>query len=151
MRGPVPASLFPRSTPIGRMRMDYKEIMYDVADNIATITFNRPERLNAWTYTMGGEYQHALADAEAREEVRVIILTGAGRGFCAGLDMDQLTDIADGTAPVSGSSDSQDPVSHDNPTQRNFQKGVSFPPAWTYQKRGANDWVSRLLMRVLLY
>lgn len=109
--------------------MNYSEIMYDVADNIATITFNRPERLNAWTYTMGGEYQHALADAEAREEVRVIILTGAGRGFCAGLDMDQLTDIADGTAPVSGSSDSQDPVSHDNPTQRNFQKGVSFPPA----------------------
>ncbi|MCH7908573.1 MAG: enoyl-CoA hydratase/isomerase family protein [Candidatus Hydrogenedentes bacterium] len=82
--------------------MNYSEIMYDVADNIATITFNRPDRLNAWTYTMGGEYQHALADAEAREEVRVIILTGAGRGFCAGLDMDQLTDIAEGTAPGSG-------------------------------------------------
>ena len=69
--------------------MDYKDILYDVADNIATITLNRPDRLNAWTSTMGKEYRHALDDAEARAEVRVIILTGAGRGFCAGLDMNQ--------------------------------------------------------------
>lgn len=109
--------------------MDYKEIIYDVTDNIATITLNRPDRLNAWTDTMGQEYRHVLADAERREEVRVIILTGAGRGFCAGLDMAQLTKLADGSAANSGPSGQQDPPSHDGHTQRNFHEGFSFPPA----------------------
>lgn len=109
--------------------MDYKDILYDVADNIATITLNRPDRLNAWTSTMSQEYRHALADAEAREEVRVIILTGAGRGFCAGLDMSELTNIADGNVVVSASSGSQETASHDGPCQANFRQGVSFPPS----------------------
>lgn len=109
--------------------MDYKDILYDVADNIATITLNRPDRLNAWTSTMGQEYRHALDDAEAREEVRVIILTGAGRGFCAGLDMGELTNIAEGKVVVSASSGSHETASHNGPSDANFGQGVSFPPS----------------------
>ncbi len=109
--------------------MDYQDILYDVSENIATITLNRPDRLNAWTTTMGNEYRHALDDAEGRDEVRVIILTGAGRGFCAGLDMTQLTNIADGNVVVSASSDSKEPSANGNPSLVNFREGVSFPPS----------------------
>lgn len=70
--------------------MEYKEILFDVSDWIATITLSRPEKLNAWTFTMEAEYRHAMAEAERRDDVRVIILTGAGRGFCAGADMGLL-------------------------------------------------------------
>jgi len=64
--------------------------MYTVADRIATITLNRPERLNAWTGRMSFEYRTALAEASADASVRVIVVTGAGRGFCAGADSEAL-------------------------------------------------------------
>lgn len=76
--------------------MDYREILYGVADYIATITLNRPDKLNAWTMRMEAEYRHAMHDAEVREDVRVIIVTGAGRGFCAGADMSLLAGITGG-------------------------------------------------------
>jgi enoyl-CoA hydratase/carnithine racemase len=79
----------------------YEQIIYEVADPIATIKLNRPARLNAWTDRMGAEVKHALARAEQDERVVVIILTGEGRGFCAGADLEQLQSIGDGT--VSGS------------------------------------------------
>ncbi|HVN50071.1 MAG TPA: enoyl-CoA hydratase-related protein, partial [Acidimicrobiales bacterium] len=63
-----------------------KVIRYEVADRIATITLNRPDRLNAWTGRMHTEYRSAIEAAEADGEVRVVVLTGAGRGFCAGAD-----------------------------------------------------------------
>lgn len=66
--------------------MELKVIRYDVADRIATITLNRPERLNSWSGRMHAEYRHAVALAEADGDVRVIVITGAGRGFCAGAD-----------------------------------------------------------------
>jgi enoyl-CoA hydratase/carnithine racemase len=65
-------------------------VIYDVADRVATITLNRPDRLNAWTGRMHTEYRHCLASAESDEEVRVIVVTGAGRGFCAGADVSAL-------------------------------------------------------------
>lgn len=77
--------------------MAYQDILYDVSERIATITLNRPDRLNAWTRLMEREYRHAMSQAEADDGVRVIIVTGAGRGFCAGADMDLLTGIQDGT------------------------------------------------------
>ena len=71
----------------------YEEILYDVTDPVATITLNRPEKLNALTARTLQEFRHALADAERNEKVVGIVLTGAGRGFCAGVDMGALKAI----------------------------------------------------------
>ncbi len=73
----------------------YDEILYDVSDPIATITLNRPKRLNALTDRMMAELRHAIADAEADASVAGILLTGAGRGFCAGADMQGLSATAE--------------------------------------------------------
>ena len=74
--------------------MAYAEILYDVSDDIATLTLNRPDKLNAWTSQMGTEVRAAMLAAEEDATVRVIILTGAGRGFCAGADMGMLQSAA---------------------------------------------------------
>ena len=73
--------------------MSYREILYSVDDHVATITLNRPEKLNAWTTLMGEEVRAAMFAAEADPEVRVIVFTGAGRGFCAGADMSMLSGV----------------------------------------------------------
>jgi enoyl-CoA hydratase/carnithine racemase len=67
--------------------MDYTQIRYDVADHIATITLNRPDQLNAFTGTMMRELIDAFDRVDADDDVRVVIVTGAGRGFCAGADL----------------------------------------------------------------
>ncbi len=67
--------------------MPYEHILYDVADSIATITLNRPDKLNAYTATMGAELEDAFLAADEDDAVRVVIVTGAGRGFCAGADI----------------------------------------------------------------
>jgi enoyl-CoA hydratase/carnithine racemase len=76
--------------------MTYEQIVYEVRDRVATVTMNRPERLNAWTPLMGRELYAAFQAAGADPEVRVIVVTGAGRGFCAGADMDNLRGIQSG-------------------------------------------------------
>ena len=75
----------------------YEEILYDVSDPIATITLNRPDRLNALTGRLLSELRHAIAAAEADERVVAMVITGAGRGFCAGADMQRLKNTADGS------------------------------------------------------
>src|SRR5690242_14595016 len=67
--------------------MAYETILYDVKDRIGTITLNRPDRLNAYNDRMASDIRKAMAEAANDTAVRVIILTGAGRGFCAGADM----------------------------------------------------------------
>ena len=67
--------------------MDYEQILYDVDDNILTITLNRPEKLNAFTNQMMLEMIDAFDRADADDEIKAIIITGAGRGFCAGADL----------------------------------------------------------------
>ncbi len=74
----------------------YQEILYRVDGPAAVITMNRPDRLNAFTPRMLAEIRHALAAAEADEAVVGMVLTGAGRGFCAGMDMGNLDNISAG-------------------------------------------------------
>ncbi|MBE7941608.1 MULTISPECIES: enoyl-CoA hydratase-related protein [Ramlibacter] len=81
--------------------MDYQEITAGVQDAVCTITLNRPERLNAWTGRMQAEVEQAVRAAAADEAVRAIVITGAGRGFCAGADMAILEAGAGGKAPES--------------------------------------------------
>ncbi len=71
--------------------MTYEQILYEVQDGIAKITFNRPDKLNAWTPQMGEEIFSAMQSADQDPEVRVIVLTGSGRAFCAGADMEVLS------------------------------------------------------------
>jgi enoyl-CoA hydratase/carnithine racemase len=75
--------------------MQNQETLYQVADRVATITLNRPDKLNAWTAVMEQEVRSAVEEAERDENVRVIVLTGAGRGFCAGADMSLLSTVAE--------------------------------------------------------
>lgn len=72
--------------------MAYETILYDVSDRVLTITLNRPERLNAFTEQMRAEMADALDRADADDDVRAIIVTGAGRGFCAGADLGKGAD-----------------------------------------------------------
>ncbi len=65
----------------------YETVRLDVADGVATLTLNRPERLNSFTVAMHGELRAALDAADADPAVRCLLLTGAGRGFCAGQDL----------------------------------------------------------------
>jgi len=74
--------------------MANQEIIYAVADRVATITLNRPDKLNAWTATMEQEVRSAVEEAGRDSQVRVIVLTGAGRGFCAGADISLLGAVA---------------------------------------------------------
>src|SRR5258706_12972462 len=67
--------------------MSYDHIKYQLDGTILTITLNRPEKLNAYTATMGRELEDAFNRADKDDAVRVIIVTGAGRGFCAGADI----------------------------------------------------------------
>ncbi len=78
--------------------MGYAEVLYEVEGRIATVTLNRPDKLNAWTTLMGREVRAAMTEAAADDGVRVIVLTGAGRGFCAGADMGLLSGLS-GNAP----------------------------------------------------
>ena len=76
---------------------DYQELNYSVTDPVAVITLNRPAALNAFTNRMLAELKHAIAAAEADQRVIGIVLTGAGRGFCAGMDMNALSDLSRGS------------------------------------------------------
>lgn len=76
--------------------MDYQEIIYEIKDKILTITLNRPDKMNAFTPQMFGELMNAFDKADADDSVRVIIVTGAGRAFCAGADISAGADTWSG-------------------------------------------------------
>jgi enoyl-CoA hydratase/carnithine racemase len=78
------------TTTAGETAVTYQHILYEVDQKIATITLNRPDRMNAWTPIMERDVRHAMEAAANDDSVRVIVLTGAGRAFCAGADMDAL-------------------------------------------------------------
>jgi len=70
--------------------MDYQNIIYDKGGGIARVTLNRPDVLNSFTMTMHREFYSALSDAEDDPEVRVVVITGAGRAFSAGADLKEI-------------------------------------------------------------
>src|SRR3954454_19307900 len=82
--------------------MDFSEIRYEVADSVLTITLNRPDRLNAFTPTMMSELIEAFDAADADDDVRAVIVTGEGRGFCAGADLGGGGDTFDWRARGNG-------------------------------------------------
>ena len=73
---------------------DYEHILYEIDGRVATITMNRPDTLNALTSLMQAEIRHALDTSERNEEVIGTVLTGAGRGFCSGVDMTELGELS---------------------------------------------------------
>ena len=78
--------------------MDFADIIYEKSERIATVTMNRPDKLNAWTARMGAEMRTAMLDAERDDDIRAIIVTGAGKAYCAGADMGTLSEISKGRA-----------------------------------------------------
>lgn len=103
----------------------YEEILYQVEEPVATITFHRPERLNALTQRTVQELRHALAEAENDGRVVGIILTGSGRGFSAGMDMQNLSRTADGGARPSA-------VEHLDASPGDPEMGPDFHVTFSY-------------------
>jgi len=112
--------------------MPNQETLYHVAGRVATITLNRPDKLNAWTAFMEGELRAAMDEAEQDDNVRVIVLTGAGRGFCAGADMSLLNTVAAKGLDEARRAQAVQPVSESREGARaDFQKKYSYFPAVT--------------------
>jgi enoyl-CoA hydratase/carnithine racemase len=109
--------------------MTTNEILYSVSGRVATVTLNRPDKLNAWTRTMEQEVRRAMYEAAGDDRVRVIVLTGAGRGFCAGADMSLLQSVLERRehplpeTPAGGALPKPDGVRAD------FQRQYSYFPA----------------------
>ena len=110
-------------------------VMYEVADRVALITWNRPDRMNSWTTALEDAYFDALVRAGGDPEVNVIVVTGAGRGFCPGADMaflqgmesdgdDNLTDT--GRRPVPAPLGTRTPITgaHHGAGAGAVQRGV---------------------------
>ena len=114
--------------------MPTQETLYNVANRVATITLNRPDKLNAWTALMESEVRSHMEDAEQDDEVRVIVLTLAGRGFCAGADMSLLSAVAERGLDYRDLDDrGREPVLRDGAMREgvppDFQKKYSYFPA----------------------
>jgi enoyl-CoA hydratase/carnithine racemase len=105
------------------------ELLVDVADHVATVTLNRPERLNAITPTLSTALRDTMARLGGDDTVRVVIVTGAGRGFCAGADMALLQGLTQGAKlPASTGHDAVDARAHSELQQRyNFLAAVPKP------------------------
>ena len=106
--------------------MPNQETLYQVADRVATITLNRPDKLNAWTSVMEREVRAAMGEADKDENVRVIVLTGAGRGFCAGADMSLLSTVAEKGLDEARRTQSVQIAAKSEGSRSDFQKKYSY-------------------------
>src|SRR3989454_11723024 len=95
---------------------EYADLLYEIDANVATITLNRPDRLNAISGPMLESLSRALRDADRDRDVRVIVITGAGRGFCAGLDLkDLVAGTGIGSKPADGLANARVDLSNSPP------------------------------------
>jgi enoyl-CoA hydratase/carnithine racemase len=106
----------------------FEDVLYNVAEGVATITLNRPDRLNAWTGAMEASVKAAMHEATDDDAVKVIVVTGAGRGFCAGADMGNLDAISssDGAALRA---ERKGPVPFDADAPDHFKKSYTYFPS----------------------
>lgn len=105
--------------------MGYETLLLDKSDGIATVTLNRPQRLNAWIPTMGAELVAAFRDVDQDPSVRVAIFTGAGRAFCAGADMEFFAgQISAGGGMTAGQGGGSSRVEEFPQLMRNLSKPV---------------------------
>jgi enoyl-CoA hydratase/carnithine racemase len=114
--------------------MAFEQILYRVDDAVAWLTLNRPARLNAWTGVMESEVRSALQMAADDEAVRVIVLTGAGRGFCSGADVQWMGEMFASAAgrPISEvvrEHHDRNPVPQPAGVRGDFQKRYSYFPS----------------------
>ena len=110
--------------------MSNTDVLYEVSQRIATITLNRPDRLNAYTAGLGDTLRAAVRRATDDADVRVIVLTGAGRGFCAGADMDSLSaGTASGGATLAAENPKAEPAPFDPDSSPDYQTPHSYFPA----------------------
>jgi enoyl-CoA hydratase/carnithine racemase len=109
--------------------MALEETLYQVSDRVATITLNRPDKLNAWTGTMEREVRASMYEAEKDESVRVILLAGSGRGFCAGADISLLNSIANEGIGERTRALANTPNGHRPEVRPDFQKKYSYFPS----------------------
>jgi len=109
--------------------MDFKDTTYHKSERIATITYNRPEKMNAWTPRMFEELRQAIEDAENDFDIGAIIITGAGRAYCSGADMGGLNRLAQGAehASASGQSSSEAQVDADGMGRFAFMLSLKKP------------------------
>jgi enoyl-CoA hydratase/carnithine racemase len=112
--------------------MQNQETLYQVTERVATLTLNRPDKLNAWTAVMEQEVRAAMTEAEKDDSVRAIVLTGAGRGFCSGADISLLSAVAQkGINEVQRAQATQTSSASTNGARPDFQKKYSYFPALT--------------------
>lgn len=109
--------------------MSNAETTYLVAERVATITLNRPDKLNAWTAVMEQEVRAAMDAADNDGSVRVIVLTGAGRGFCAGADMSLLNTVATQGLDDRGRKQTLATRGNREGVRADFQRKYSYFPA----------------------
>jgi enoyl-CoA hydratase/carnithine racemase len=108
--------------------MSERAVLYEVRDFVATVTFNRPDRLNAFNAEMERDLREAMLRAAGDEAVRVVILTGAGRGFCAGADMDRLSGAA-GSGGASLAREAAPRFEAGGSARADFQRRYTYLPA----------------------
>ncbi len=110
--------------------MSQTDVLYEVSQRIATLTLNRPDRLNAYTAALGDALRAAMRRATDDDGVRVIVLTGAGRGFCAGADMASLSaGTASGGATLAAENPQAEPAPFDPASSPDYQTPHSYFPA----------------------
>jgi enoyl-CoA hydratase/carnithine racemase len=144
--GPIRTHLQEQETgrpAVIRSQMEFDEILYEVNDRVATIKLNRPEKMNAWTPVMETELRAAIDVAGNDNGVRSIVITGSGRAFCAGADMNRLNAASQASAEAR-----ERPASSDTDLEQRFSYLLAVPKPLI---AGINGAVAGVAVCITLY